>query len=689
MLSVDSVLIIKNHLSGYKHHWLYTENGRPIMTVARYDTNQGKTYRQFHLADGVWEEGMPTSPYPLFGLDSLKNSSPFDAVLICEGEKCAAALHQLGWPAVAAVLGAQNPSHSDWSTLRHFNRFIILRDNDKAGAGFARATSGLLIRLRKDAEILVVNLMPNLAGGDLIDWLQQTVLRGAGWNGFELFPQSVQKSVIAAALQETIEASAIDVKDCPIVVFKTAEALFEGPPRMLESVLREVPIFPLEAFPPMIEEYLLRISEQFSQVPDFAATALITLFGGLVGRSAQLEMRPNSSWVEAANCWGVLVGSPAAKKSPIMRFIMKSLKGLEDQAAVKYRAALKAYKVREREAKENKEEFDEPPPIRRRYVSDDATTPKLRELMAGNLRGLILKSDELKGQLERLDKPGSEGDRSFMMTCWSGLEVYSEDRMCRESNINIPVALTWIGCIPPNALQKYLYEAIGRGGGADGFMQRFQFVSFPDQKMSYELPQHPLPKELEEEVQKLILKIDEGALAALRTLHFSPHAQERFNTWMKENENSARSGKHPPYWEAHLGKQAKVVAVLAIILHRLQEATSTQEGDQIDVDTLERVLVLQRYFEAHAKRCYESVSGGAVNDAKTIICLLKEKRLSDHFKAADIYRNGLGGLSDSVKVKEALELLQEYGWIALEQVRSKNGRPSEFWILNPRAFEKE
>jgi len=45
-------------------------------------------------------------------------------------------------------------------------------------------------------------------------------------------------------------------------------------------------------------------------------------------------------------------------------------------------------------------------------------------------------------------------------------------------------------------------------------------------------------------------------------------------------------------------------------------------------------------------------------------------------------------MSDSVKVKEALELLQDYGWIISEKVPSSTGRKHEFWVLHPRAFEK-
>lgn len=193
---------IRTHMSGYKYHWLYVDNELPVMAVARYDNNNKKTYRQFHLQDNEWIEGMPPSPYPLFGLQSLKNSSPLDALLITEGEKCASIPHQLGWPAVSPVLGAQNPAQTDWSICRYFKRFIILRDNDKPGITFAQKVSREIKRINPASELLVVNLISTIQGGDLIDWLQSTVLRGQGWDGFDHFPQGTSELIKTALVQE-------------------------------------------------------------------------------------------------------------------------------------------------------------------------------------------------------------------------------------------------------------------------------------------------------------------------------------------------------------------------------------------------------------------------------------------------------------------------------------------------------
>jgi putative DNA primase/helicase len=442
-----------------------------------------------------------------------------------------------------------------------------------------------------------------------------------------------------------------------------------------------------KAPPANVQEFLETTSAQFSQTPDFAGTAFLAAISGLIGRSIRLKMRQGDEWYEVANSWAILVGRPSTKKSPILRRILGLFEELEAKAAEEFKKLKKAYKEKKREAAKNDEEFDEPEPKRRRYTTDDVTMPKLRELMAANPNGIILRNDELKGQLERLEKTGSEGDRSFMMNCWSGLEVYSEDRMCRDSHINIPLSLTWIGCIPPSPLQRYLREAMGRGSGADGFMQRFQLVCFPDVQKEFALPTHTLLVETIDSVKELISEVDSGVRESQRTLSFCiEEAQKHFDEWLVKHENRARSGQHPIYWESHLGKQATALAVLTIVLHRLDECAQGHQTDIVNLHTLEQALRLLQYYEAHARRCYDSVAGATVDDAKAVISLLRERRLPHRFKAQDIYGQGLGGLEDSRRVRAALELLEDKDWLVVEKVGS-TGRKHEYWILNPRAFE--
>ncbi len=80
-----------------------------------------------------------------------------------------------------------------------------------------------------------------------------------------------------------------------------------------------------------------------------------------------------------------------------------------------------------------------------------------------------------------------------------------------------------------------------------------------------------MPNELKIEIQQIWEKLDNDAKNSNRILNFSEEAQTLFNVWLIKHENNTRSGCHPTYWESHLGKQAKALAVLIIILHRLDE----------------------------------------------------------------------------------------------------------------------
>lgn len=685
----NDIELIKKAVQGYVAHWIYEENGCPIMLVARYESHQKKTFRQFHWSDNELKEGMPqASPYPLFGLSTLKRSSPFGGPMICEGEKCAGALHQLELPAITSVLGASNVSNSDFTPLRHFKQFLILRDNDKAGIDYCRRVAVELRRVCPEAIILVCNLTPDIAGGDVVDWIQQKPLYGHGWNGFQPLPPT-HKEHVKQCLSDYITQYAKPIEECSEVGFNPSLCIFDGDPRPFHQQLEPVPPFPIDSMPPDISTYITIISKQFSLPCDFAGTVFLTLLGGVIGRALTLEMRPGQEWRETANVWGILIGNPSAKKSPIYRRISKLIAQLEKKAQSDHQLALKVYSQKKKDAKANDEEFDEPAPLMRRYTTDDCTTPKLRELMTTNPRGIILHNDELKGQLEKLDKQGSEGDRAFMMQCWSGLEVYNEDRMTRVGGYRIPITLTWIGCIPPTALASYLREAQSHGSGADGFMQRFQMVTYPDFRQPYTLCADSVPASLQSKVEAIFQEIDLDALQDPdRVVQFDPQAQEVFNDWHVTLENDCRSGKQPIFWESHLGKQTKLLAAICLILHRLNEVQSGETKETIPLETLQGALKLQHYYQEHARRCYSSTESLEVIDAKTILNLTCNKRLPERFKAQDIYRQGLGGLKDSPRVRNALELLRESNWVALEKIRGATGAPSEFWIINPKAKDK-
>lgn len=234
MLDKTTLSYIQGHTKGYVAHWVYTEHSRSVMVIARYGQNGNKTFRQFVPQNEGWIESVTSTPYLLFGLHTLGNLCPLDSIAICEGEKCAHLIHQLGWPCVTTAMGAKNISSTDFTPLRHFNQFVVLRDNDKPGINYVREVSTAIRRHRPDALIYVCNLAPDIPECDVIDWVMKYPLCGYLWDGFTALDDH-HKQRVSEALRTAIDESAILVEDCPQVQFKAELSLFDGdsqPPQL-------------------------------------------------------------------------------------------------------------------------------------------------------------------------------------------------------------------------------------------------------------------------------------------------------------------------------------------------------------------------------------------------------------------------------------------------------------------------
>lgn len=677
--------LINETQPNYVAHWVCTEHGRETIAIARYHNYKNeKTYRQFFNDGHGWKLGLPSLPYPLYGFDSLRDKFPSDGILICEGEKCAKIPHQLNWPAVSTILGAGNIGKSDFTPIRYFKRFIILRDNDSAGIEYALNVAKEIKRLREDAEIFVCNLATDEMGDDLIDWLIKTPLYGQQWNGFDELEKFLIEPV-SAALLVRIRETMIPLEDCTEIGFKPDLTFFDEAPKPLEIHLKPVPDFLLKALDPSLQDYISILAHQMCIPVDFHGTVLLALSGGVIGRNVQLKMRPTQKWKESANVWAMLVGRPSAKKSPTLRDLSNYIMGpLEDRAQREYKSQYAAYKSENKsEITSNSKKKADEEPLLRRYITDDCTTAKLKELFAQNPNGIILRSDEFKGQLEKFDKPGNEGDRSFMLQCWPGLQNYNEDRIARGPSLKIPLTLTWVGCIPPTSLSHYLSQATSEGMGSDGLMQRLQMVCYPNFDQPYELCNETIAESLEQIVNELFFKLDEQTRLGHRILNFSLEAQKEFDSWLVKNENSCRRGEFLSYWESHIGKLPKLIGSLCIILHCLKETLEHKQSLEISLQTFSSALELTEYYTLHAQRCYESVESMELAAARKILDLIQQGKLNTRFKAADIHGPNLGGLRNSSLVKNALHLLEEYGWAFLQRRVIGNGRPKEDWIIHP------
>lgn len=230
--------------------------------------------------------------------------------------------------------------------------------------------------------------------------------------------------------------------------------------------------------------------------------------GRLVGRGVGIRPKRRDDWLEVPNLWGGIVGRPGIMKTPALAQVMKPLNRLAAIARKAHEARLTEFELEkdirklQREVllgelkstmkgkgrrtedliREQLTQLDGAPetPVARRYLTNDPTAEKIGELLVENPRGLLLFRDELTGWLRSLEREGRENDRAFYLEAWNGRNSYTYDRIGRGTVHIESHCVSILGGIQPGPLSAYVREALSADRGADGLLQRFQLLVFPD-----------------------------------------------------------------------------------------------------------------------------------------------------------------------------------------------------------------
>jgi len=457
--------------------------------------------------------------------------------------------------------------------------------------------------------------------------------------------------------------------------------------------LPQVPDFPIDLLPNDLQAYVRDAAERARYRPEFAAVPLMVALGSVIGRKLGIRLKEHDDWTEFGNIWGAIVGPPSALKSPAMRDALLPFRALqmaadEEHSSLEfdYQIQAKVAKLRS-EAQEKKikdrlkndpqasvdfNHFNEPEaPCPRTYSTSDATAEKLGELLAENPNGLLVERDELASLLLNLEDERQATARGLYLSGWSGKEGYRFDRIGRGTTSVPKFALSVIGGIQPGPLERYVRNAFS-GQRADGMLQRFQLIVWPDSEHFEFVDRRPnqvakqAAKQLFERADRLNPDLVsqpadfEGIPPFVR---FSKSAQPIFNDWyttfMTERRRiEAERFESAPVC-AHFGKYPGLVGKLALIIHIADEPNSREVSDT----SLLKALAWINYLTPHARRVYHAVDNPETGAAGLLLARLKRGELPVAFKAYEISRKGWQGLGDREAVKKACRLLMEHSWL--------------------------
>ena len=518
--------------------------------------------------------------------------------------------------------------------------------------------------------------------------------------------------------QEMTAALREKLKKMERIAYSTGE---DAPrPLPLGAALLPVPPFDTAWLPVPFQAWIRDIAERMQCPPEFPAVAAMAALSSVAGRRFCIQPKTqDQGYTEFPHLWAMLIGSPSLMKSPAMQAAMRPLKELESVACKEYerselerqaaeigaRFKRNALECEARKAAKNGEAFDyaqligpaegEPTPLRR-FIVNDASIEALGEVLRDNPTGTLLYQDELAGLLALLEKDGNQSLRAFLLQAWSGKEGFTFDRIGRGRRHIESCAVSLLGSIQPGVIATHVRAANGHTAGADGFLQRFSLMVWPDVNRHWEDVDRPLDAEAEWEATDVFHAFENITTARLTqqgvkpgrdgipTYRFAPEAQEHFGHWRHDLEHRLRSGTLAPAMEAHLGKYRKLVPALALLIHAAE-----MPGGEVSLSALQRALSWARYLESHAARVFAS---GTVAESTAVHTLLKKlcdgtAGLPSEFRVRDVRNKGWSGLTLTEDAECACELLAEHRWLiaTVKPSGSQGGRPATTYHLNPQA----
>ena len=402
--------------------------------------------------------------------------------------------------------------------------------------------------------------------------------------------------------------------------------------------LPDVSPFDYSYLPDALRGYVQDISERMQCPPDFAAVGVLVMTATIIGRKVGIRPMKHNDWTVIPNLWGAVVGNSGVMKSPTLAAALSPIKKLQAAAFETFKMQQDGFESQQEVAKlleglgkgearkklkndknadvramlKNDASYDKP--IMKRFITNNASYEALGELLMENPNGLLVEADEIIGLLKQLDAGGQEVARSFYLTAADGDKPYTFDRIMRGKGLHIDaLCLSILGGIQPGVLAEYVRQATGGGAGADGLLQRFGLMVYPDISPDWvEVDRYP-DSTARQAVNMLAERLDNlnpteiGAetdhYGGVPFIHFDDAAQVLFSEWRATLETRLRSGEEHPAIVSHLSKYRKLIPSLALINH-LCDST----GGAVTEQSLIRSIAFSEYLESHAQRIYRADS---------------------------------------------------------------------------------
>lgn len=467
-------------------------------------------------------------------------------------------------------------------------------------------------------------------------------------------------------------------------------------------------LFPVDALPAPIEDYVRAVSESTQTPVDMAGALSLAVISTCM--QGKFLVRGKADWFEPVNTYVLAIAPPSERKSAVQKLMLRPINEYETEYNRDNAGRVETSKMQKRilerrqkaiedqmaKGKATQEEleaivkeitdFEEVTPMHI-YV-DDITTEKLVSVLSANKGRAAIISTE-GGIFDTLAGIYTKNvNIDVMLKGYSG-DPIRVDRIGRDSESILNPALTVLLMAQPNVVSEVLSNTTFRGRGLTA---RFLYC-MPDSYVgTRKFNSHPIDDDITHRYSHLVKDmLDDEYTGEPEVITLSPNADKLLAAFAEEIEPKlVKEYAEISDWVGKLvGNTLRIAGLLC-------RASTTREHDFLDVsepleisgDTMGNAIRLGRYFLNHAQAAYSVLPEDRANhDAMVILDMIRERKLT-MFDRREAMRNCRKFKTVAV-IQPILDFLEDYGYIAQipDINKPKTGRPPlPKYAVNPYVY---
>lgn len=387
----------------------------------------------------------------------------------------------------------------------------------------------------------------------------------------------------------------------------------EKKPPVLSEHIEAVPEdaqFPIDIFPPEIQEYMIQCNKYLHHSFDYMGASLIWLMSVIIGNTMRIEVK--KGWHEISTVWISIIGPPGIGKTPSIDAMIAPLLQKNSREIKKYIQQMERYNVYSKLSKEEKQNHEEvTEPKKSQFIANDITLEALVDLHEESKLSVGVFKDELNGWFKDMNKYRAGSDLEFWLSTWSGKSVAFNRKMSKSTFVDKPI-IPVLGGIQPGILHTMYTDE----NKENGFVDRM-LLTFPELVVnSYN------EADIDPNVQQWYSDTIQGLYEFVRSqwVAYNPNEPDEIDPYKAILTGSAKqewvrmfneitelqnSDNENEYTKSMLPKQKSYIPRFAMLIHFLN--TYFNYNDKIEFLEISKESILNaekisKYFIAMAKK---------------------------------------------------------------------------------------